>query len=128
LPVIQTALFCHVSCGKLGNPHFKKPGWSFNRGKSVDTRLSLVVPAYSEGGPLGYGLERRMEWLCPDDTEIIVVDDWSTHDTGQIATGLLARWSHLSLIALTKNRSTGAAVKSGGIRREKTPSHFWTPT
>jgi hypothetical protein len=31
--VIRTVLFCHVSCGKLGIPHFKKRGWSFNRGE-----------------------------------------------------------------------------------------------
>ncbi len=91
-----------MSCGKLGKPHFEKQGWSFSRGESVNTRLSLVVPADNEGGPLGYSLERLMEWLCSDDTETIVVDH-------------LALWSHSSLITLTKNRGKGAAVKAGAI-------------
>lgn len=58
LPVIQTALYCHVSCGKLGNSRHKKRGWSFNRGISVITRFNLVVSAYYEGGRHGRDLER----------------------------------------------------------------------
>ena len=68
----------------------------------MNTRLSHVVPAYNEGGRIGYGLERLMEWSCPDDTEIIVIDDGSTDDTAQKAK------VHLALRLLVTDTRDGA--------------------
>jgi glycosyltransferase involved in cell wall biosynthesis len=77
----------------------------------VNTRLSLTVPAYNEGGRLGYGLKGLMKWLYLDDAEIIVVDDESTDDT----TG--SNGSSGSLVSLmTTNHGKGAALQARVIR------------
>jgi hypothetical protein len=85
-------------------------------GEQVNTSLSLVVPAFNEGSRLAVGLERLMESISPDDTEIIVVDDGSSDDTADIARRTLKGWTRSCVISLGHNRGKGAAVKTGVIR------------
>ena len=85
-------------------------------GKLVNTSLSLVIPAFNEGSRLASGLQRLMESISPDDTEIIVVDDGSSDDTADIARRQLEGWPQSSVVSLPQNRGKGAAVKAGVIR------------
>ena len=85
-------------------------------GNPVNTNLSLVVPAFNEGSRLADGLDRLMESISPDDTEIIVVDDGSSDDTADIARRKLKEWTQACVISLGHNRGKGAAVKTGVIR------------
>jgi len=82
----------------------------------VSTSLSLVIPAFNEGSRLAIGLQRLMESISPDDTEIIVVDDGSSDDTADVARRQLEGWAQSSVISLAHNRGKGAAVKTGVIR------------
>lgn len=82
----------------------------------MNTNLSLVIPAFNEGNRLANGLQRLMESISPDDTEIIVVDDGSIDDTANIARRQLREWPQSSVVSLGHNRGKGAAVKTGVIR------------
>jgi dolichyl-phosphate beta-glucosyltransferase len=85
-------------------------------GRPVNTSLSLVVPAFNEGSRLSDGLDRLMESISPNDTEIIVVDDGSSDNTADIARRKLKEWTQSCVISLGHNRGKGAAVKTGVIR------------
>ena len=88
-----------------------------NNGRtSVNTSLSLVIPAFNEGSRLANGLQRLMESISPDNTEIIVVDDGSSDDTADVARRQLKEWAQSSVVSLARNRGKGAAVKAGVIR------------
>ena len=82
----------------------------------MSTSLSLVIPAFNEGGRLANGLQRLMGSISPDDTEIIVVDDGSSDDTADVARRQLKDWTHSCVLSLAHNRGKGAAVKAGVIR------------
>jgi hypothetical protein len=82
----------------------------------VNTSLSVVVPAYNERRRLAVGLQRLMEEVPSEDTEIIVVDDCSTDDTAAIARAELAGWPAAAVVSLPQNRGKGAAVKAGVVR------------
>ena len=78
--------------------------------------LSLVIPAYNEVDRIGPGLQRLMEEVSPDTTEIVVVDDGSTDDTAGVAEAILASWPAHSVVSLPKNCGKGAAVRVGVAR------------
>jgi hypothetical protein len=81
----------------------------------LSTSLSVVVPAYNEGRRLPGGLEKLMDQVSPEDTEIIVVDDHSADDTASVARSQLAGWPKSTVVSLPQNRGKGAAVKAGVI-------------
>jgi len=78
--------------------------------------LSLVIPAYNEADRLGPGLQRLMEAVSPDTTEIVVVDDGSADGTARVARSILIDWPSHSVVSLSKNRGKGAAVRVGVAR------------
>ena len=78
--------------------------------------LSLVIPAYNEADRLGAGLQRLMEVVSPDTTEIVVVDDGSSDGTPDLARELLGSWPAHTVVSLPKNRGKGAAVRVGVAR------------
>lgn len=85
-------------------------------GESVNINLSLVIPAFNEGRRLASALQRLTQSICPDDTELIVVDDGSSDDTVDVARRQLEEWTRSSVISLPRNRGKGAAVKAGVVR------------
>jgi dolichyl-phosphate beta-glucosyltransferase len=80
--------------------------------------LSLVIPAYNEGGRLDDGVARLRVAIAagaidPETTEFIVVDDGSTDDTTARAGPLFAAFPHVQLIRLADNHGKGGAVRAG---------------
>ena len=82
-------------------------------------RLSIVVPAFNEALRLAEHA-RRFEVaveegvLCPRTTELIIVDDGSTDETGWRAESLLGRaFPYLRVLRLHNNVGKGAAVRLG---------------
>ncbi|MBI3388577.1 MAG: glycosyltransferase family 2 protein [Deltaproteobacteria bacterium] len=69
--------------------------------------LSIIIPAYNEAGALGPVLEAIRAQPLPVH-ELIVVDDGSTDDTGEVAAAYGAR-----VVRHPYNIGNGAAVKSG---------------
>jgi len=82
-------------------------------------RLTLIVPAFNEALRLterAARLEDAVEGgiLCPKTTELIVVDDGSTDETGWRAEELLSSTFHqLRVLRLHDNAGKGAAVRLG---------------
>ncbi len=82
----------------------------------MGTSLSLVIPAYNEADRLGAGLQKLMEGISSEETEIIVVDDGSTDGTAHVAREQLASWPQHEVICLACNSGKGAAVRAGVAR------------
>ncbi|MGO9185353.1 MAG: glycosyltransferase [Acidimicrobiales bacterium] len=82
-------------------------------------RLTVIVPAFNESLRLAERaarLEAAVEdgTLCPLTTELIVVDDGSTDETGWRAEELLAStFTRLRVLRLHDNSGKGAAIRQG---------------
>ncbi len=71
--------------------------------------LSVILPAWNESARLGRALETVLGHpRLPTDTEVIVVDDGSTDDTGDIA-----RAAGVRTVVHPANLGKGAAVRTG---------------
>ena len=79
--------------------------------------LSIVVPAYNEGGRLGKSLRTIVTYLNDNapQSELIVVDDGSTDNTAEAARQELAESGtvHTSVISYQSNLGKGRAVRLG---------------
>jgi dolichyl-phosphate beta-glucosyltransferase len=77
--------------------------------------VSLVIPAYNEGKRIKKGLITVKEYLSekPYDTELIVVNDGSEDDTGEIAGACLDGCRNQRVINYSQNRGKGYAVNMG---------------
>ncbi len=88
-----------------------------NRPKTltVDSVLSVVIPAYNEENRLGASLERMLAFFNaqPYSFEMLVVDDGSTDGTAKIVTDLAASNTQLKLLRYQANRGKGYAVRYG---------------
>jgi glycosyltransferase involved in cell wall biosynthesis len=73
--------------------------------------ISLVIPAFNEAQTIEALLTRVAELRL--DSEMIVVDDGSTDDTGAILEGLDGQMPGLRVIRLPRNLGKGAAVREG---------------
>lgn len=87
--------------------------------------LTLVVPAFNEGGRLAEGRNRLAGAISsgaidPDRTDLIVVDDGSSDDTAKKARLLFGDLPHFELIELPSNSGKGAAIRAG-ISNARTP-------
>jgi dolichyl-phosphate beta-glucosyltransferase len=82
-------------------------------------RLTVIVPAFNEAIRLSEGAALLEEAvgngsLCPEETELIFVDDGSTDETGWRAEELLAsRFPLLRVLRLHDNAGKGAAIRLG---------------
>jgi dolichol-phosphate mannosyltransferase len=79
--------------------------------------LSVIVPAYNESHAIE-GVVANIEAAAPalDDVEIVIVDDGSTDDTGQIADMLARDHAEVTVIHHPRNRGFAAAYGSGLAR------------
>lgn len=73
--------------------------------------LSVVVPAYNEAGTLRAIVRRLLE--VPQLLEIVIVNDCSTDDTGEIADSIAAGNDIVRVIHHSQNRGKTAALRSG---------------
>lgn len=83
-----------------------------------DVSLSIVIPAYREGGYLGASLSELTGYCRTSDepVEVLVVDDGSDDETVSVAERAQSRWPaphRLRVLKHTTNRGKGAAVRTG---------------
>jgi hypothetical protein len=71
-------------------------------------RVAVLVPAYNEADNIGYVLDRIPEEVCGRQTAVLVVDDGSRDDTGEVA-----RRHGASVARHVINRGGGAALRTG---------------
>jgi glycosyltransferase involved in cell wall biosynthesis len=81
-------------------------------------RLTIIVPAFNEADRLPAGIERFDAAVADgaidlDTTEVVLIDDGSTDQTGPVATRLLSPLPHHRVISLPTNGGKGAAVRTG---------------
>jgi dolichyl-phosphate beta-glucosyltransferase len=80
----------------------------------MDTRLSIVIPAYNEALRIGKTLDSICDYMkgCGYSYEIIVVDDGSNDDTAMVVRKA-AENPAIILLQNGKNRGKGYSVKQG---------------
>lgn len=110
------------SVGSFARPEHERSGPTLgvpHPGGKATTRLTVIVPAFNEALRLA---ERATRFqiavdggvLCPQSTELIVVDDGSTDGTGWRAEELLAdTFPKLRVLRIHQNAGKGAAVRLG---------------
>jgi dolichol-phosphate mannosyltransferase len=85
--------------------------------EQVDTvLLSLVVPTYNEAGNVVLLVEKLtglLDRICPNDYELIIVDDDSPDQTWEIARSLLSEYPNLRVMRRTTERGLSTAVIRG---------------
>ena len=85
--------------------------------EQVDTvLLSLVVPTYNEAGNVVLLVEKLtglLDRICPNDYELIIVDDDSPDQTWEIARSLLCEYPNLRVMRRTAERGLSTAVIRG---------------
>lgn len=77
--------------------------------------LSILVPAYNEEATLTQIIEKVQQVNLIGDLakEIIIVNDYSTDNTMQIAEDLAAKYDNIKLFSHEKNKGKGAALHTG---------------
>jgi glycosyltransferase involved in cell wall biosynthesis len=90
------------------------------RGSSIPQTLSIVIPALNEQESIATTAQRCLDARSRIQheaglgrIEVIIVDDGSTDETGQIADELASREEDVRVIHFAKNRGYGAALKEG---------------
>ena len=85
--------------------------------EQVDTvLLSLVVPTYNEAGNVVLLVEKLaglLDRICPNDYELIIVDDDSPDQTWAMARSLLSEYPNLRVMRRTTERGLSTAVIRG---------------
>lgn len=78
-------------------------------------KLSIIMPAFNEATRIGSSLEAICGCLgvAGEDVELIVVDDGSRDETADIVRAFAAEPLTLRLLANSKNRGKGHAVRAG---------------
>lgn len=87
------------------------------RGKhTCEVGISVFFPAYNDAPSLPSLIERTFKTLnaLDIDYEVIVVNDGSADDTGQVLIALQRQWGRrLSVVTHEQNRGYGGALRSG---------------
>lgn len=87
------------------------------RKKKMNTKISVIIPAYNEAMRLGESLKIILAYLKEQEykSELIVVDDGSTDSTAKVAENILQDSGKVSasVIRYEENRGKGYAVRTG---------------
>lgn len=77
--------------------------------------LSIIVPCFNEEENVGLLIEAVFKMLSADSRfiELILIDDGSRDRTAEIVQGMAAYEPRLRLVAHTRNRGLGAAIRTG---------------
>jgi len=77
--------------------------------------ISIIIAAYNEEHRIGESLLKVKNYLTGQDLdyEIIVIDDGSTDNTKQVATGYKAEIINLKIISYPINKGKGYALRQG---------------
>lgn len=78
-------------------------------------KLSVIIPVYNEERRIGASLEKIFLFLksMESDFEVIIVDDGSVDDTGNILREYSKKTGFISVLRNDKNRGKGYSVKRG---------------
>jgi glycosyltransferase involved in cell wall biosynthesis len=79
-----------------------------NRGQRV--KLSILMPAYNEAATVGIAVKRVLDIHYPCDVEVVVVDDGSVDNTGEVLATLDD--PRVVVTGHAANRGKGAAVRT----------------
>jgi glycosyltransferase involved in cell wall biosynthesis len=84
----------------------------------MESKLSIIVPAYNEAARIGATLVRMLQFADESklNVEIIVVDDGSSDDTCEVVRSVAPDDQRLTLLKQPKNMGKGAAVKAGMLQ------------
>lgn len=78
------------------------------------SEISLAAPAYREGAGIRAVVERWMEYLAgrfePGRYEVVICNDGSDDDTGEVLAALAARFPALKVVTHAKNQGAAAAL------------------
>ena len=93
--------------------------------------MSVVIPAFNAGRTIGETLQSVID-QTHGDLEILVVDDGSTDQTGEIATSFAARDQRIRLIrqengGVASARNSGIAASSGAFIAPLDADDLWHP-
>lgn len=79
--------------------------------------ISIVIPAYNEGEVIGNTLDRIIGYFSKigQSFEVIVVDDGSKDETGEIVNKKIAEYPMIRLLQNEKNQGKGFSVKRGAL-------------
>jgi len=75
--------------------------------------LSLVIPCYNESANLPLLLERCGQVINRDDVEVVLVDNGSTDDTGEVLEKLLPGYPFVRSTRVEVNQGYGFGILSG---------------
>jgi glycosyltransferase involved in cell wall biosynthesis len=73
-------------------------------------KLSVLMPAFNEGGTVAQAIKRVLDVDYPCDMELVVVDDGSADDTADVLAGMSD--TRLTMLRHTVNLGKGAAVRT----------------
>lgn len=79
------------------------------------TSLTVAMPAYNEAANIGPMIAMALTKVAPlvDDLEVVVVNDGSKDNTGEIVRQISAKDPRVRLVEHTVNMGYGAAVRDG---------------
>ncbi|MDO8495211.1 MAG: glycosyltransferase family 2 protein [bacterium] len=82
--------------------------------------LSVIIPAYNESKRIGKTLQSVHDFLSKQsyDYEILVVNDGSKDNTGEVVQGLTAQIANLRLIDNKENQGKGGVVRQGMLQAQ----------
>ncbi len=93
-------------------------GWQDSMSNPAGIELSVVIPAYNEEKTLTKTLPRIIGYLGDQaySSEIIVVDDGSSDETGRVAVECLKGTADALVLSRRENKGKGYSVREGILR------------